>query len=471
MARIALVNPQIATSTWRAPIMRDWNDATIRHGLASLSACLKAKGHTVSLIDLRCLRGWAEYQDVLRKMKPNCLGVTAHTCEHDLAIRSCELAKEVSRGILTVAGGIHATMFPNAFLETGSVDYVLQGKGEISFPKWAGSPGSFPAISRGELPDLDQVPFSDRTIWADYGSRIQYPCFGRFLPVPIIDIVAQQGCPWQCKFCCGPGEQNLYAKTIQGRLIPAVRSRSVNNVMEELSELYDRYRFKGIVFHDDQFIIQPKWAEEFSAAMHASAFVARKVKFWCAIRADMVIRFAHIVKSLRGAGLEILSIGFESFNDRMLKWMHKGTTRVQNIEAARIARRLGIKLYGNVILGMPYADGKWRVEDDLETLTTLDEVIKPEICAMSYFTPVPGSLFYDWCAANALIVSDSFRVNGQRGVGAARIKGVDYEVLNRLLAKRRRVHPITRDLVKNALAKLGLIGQARRIQYALQRFR
>ena len=48
MARIALVNQQIATSTWRAHIMRDWNDATIRHGLASLSACLKAKGHRYS---------------------------------------------------------------------------------------------------------------------------------------------------------------------------------------------------------------------------------------------------------------------------------------------------------------------------------------------------------------------------------------------------------------------------------------
>jgi hypothetical protein len=119
---------------------------------------------------------------------------------------------------------------------------------------------------------------------------------------------------------------------------------------------------------------------------------------------------------------------------------------------------------------MPYADGKWHVEDDLETLTTLDEVIKPELCAMSYFTPVPGSLFYDWCEANALIVSDSFGVNGQRGVGTARLRGVDYDVLDRLLAKRRRVPPITGDRVKNTLVKLGLIGQARRIKYALQRF-
>jgi anaerobic magnesium-protoporphyrin IX monomethyl ester cyclase len=469
MARIALVNPQIATSSWRAPIMREWNDATIRHGLASLSACLKAKGHTVFLIDLRCLSGWEEYQEVLNRIKPDCVGVTAHTCEHDIALRSCELSKRVSHDIVTIAGGIQATMFPNAFLETGSVDYVLQGEGEVSFPKWVESPHSFPAVFRGELPDLDQVPFADRTLWEDYSSRIRYPAFGRFLPVPTIDIIAQRGCPWQCKFCCGPGEQNLYTKTVGGRVFPAVRSRSVNNVMEELSDLYDRYRFKSIVFHDDQFIIQPKWAEEFAAAMHERGFVARKVKFWCAIRADMVIRFESVVKSLRGAGLEMLSIGFESFSDRMLKWMNKGTTRVQNIEAARIARNLGLKIYSNVILGMPYADGKWYVEDDLESLAALDEFVKPEMSAMSFFTPVPGSPFYDWCEANALILSDAFGMTGQRGVGTARVRGVDYDVLNTLIASRRRVPAVTGDRVKGALVKLGLIGQARRVKYALQR--
>jgi radical SAM superfamily enzyme YgiQ (UPF0313 family) len=154
----------------------------------------------------------------------------------------------------------------------------------------------------------------------------------------------------------------------------------------------------------------------------------------------------------------------------MLKWMNKGTTRAQNIEAARIAKSLGIKIYGNAILGMPYADGKWHVEDDLDTLAALDEIVKPEICAMSFFTPVPGSPFHDWCAANDLIVSDEFGVIGQRGVGAARLRGVDYDVLKRLVARRRRVPLRARDGMRSALVKLGLIDQARHIKYALQRF-
>ena len=140
------------------------------------------------------------------------------------------------------------------------------------------------------------------------------------------------------------------------------------------------------------------------------------------------------------------------------------------MEAARIAKSLGIKLYGNVILGMPYADGQWHVEDDLETLAALDDIVKPEICSTTFFTPVPGSLFYDWCNANALMVSDAFAVTGQRVGGTAPLRGVDYDLLNRLLAKRKRLPPMIEDRAREVLVRLGLIGQARRVMYVLQRF-
>jgi hypothetical protein len=151
--------------------MRDWNDAAIRHALASLSACLKTKGHTVFLIDLRSLSGWEEYEEVLKTVKPDCLGVTSHTCEHDLAIRSCELAKRVGRAILTVAGGIQPTRFPNAFLETGNVDYVLQGvdealNGPASVPRWIAYPDAAVAQLRAaarsaEITELDDYSTPD----------------------------------------------------------------------------------------------------------------------------------------------------------------------------------------------------------------------------------------------------------------------------------------------------------------------
>jgi hypothetical protein len=89
---------------------------------------------------------------------------------------------------------------------------------------------------------------------------------------------------------------------------------------------------------------------------------------------------------------------------------------------------------------------------------------------MSFFTPVPGSPFYDWCETSGLMITGAYGTTGQRGVGAARLKGVDYDRLNGLIAKRRRVPLVAGDRVKNALVKLGLIDRARRLKYALQGF-
>lgn len=281
-------------------------------------------------------------------------------------------------------------MFPEEFLKTGFVDYVLRGEGEISFPKLVEDTSKFPPVFWGETPDLDAIPFEDRTLWPDYEKRIQFSRWG--LPTPIVDMLASRGCPGQCKFCCGPGEQNLY--TIQrenGSRGFKFRARSVENIMNELVQFYDKYHFKSIVFSDDLFIINPKWVDEFCQAMKDYGFVKSGIKWWATARADIMCRFEWCIEEMKEAGLEMISIGFESFSDRMLEWMNKGVTSEENWEAVRICRRLKIKIFGN-------------------------------------FKPISGSQFYDWCMENELIIDSSFTaLEGSRVV-----KGVNYEFLEQM---------------------------------------
>jgi hypothetical protein len=88
MAKTTLVNPQIAAGSWNAPL-GGLDSTSIRLGLAYLSACLKKEGQEVGLIDLRLLKGWKEYDKLLKKQHPEFLGVTAHTCEFHIAIECC----------------------------------------------------------------------------------------------------------------------------------------------------------------------------------------------------------------------------------------------------------------------------------------------------------------------------------------------------------------------------------------------
>lgn len=379
------------------------------------------------------MSGWEEFEEAVRRSAPDVLGVTAHTCEAVPSLECLRRARAVRPGLRTVAGGIHPSMFPAEYLGSGLVDHVLKGEGEVSFPRLCEDPSRFAAESWGETPVLDELPYEDRELWPDFARRLKVPWWGKHLPTPIMDFLAQRGCPWQCAFCCGPGEQNLYTKPKKGdetRRLPAVRSRSPDHVLGEMVELHGRYPYRGVIFHDDQFLLNPEWVDRFCAAMERHGMAQRGIKFWAAIRADMVCRYPDRLRHLKEVGLHILSIGFESFSDRMLRWMKKGTTCEINLQAAETCRKLGIQIYANVILGTPYSDGKWYPEDDLASLWALERV-NPEIRSVSFFSPIPGSPFYEWYERAGLMVLDG-ETDGQRYPDRAKMKGVDYDFLNRM---------------------------------------
>jgi radical SAM superfamily enzyme YgiQ (UPF0313 family) len=432
MAKVALVNPHIITTSFAAKL-KNISSVSIRRSLALLSSCLKEKGHDVILLDLRMLKSWEDYRDKLVDARPDFVGATSLTSDHALAIKCLEIAKETNKSVVTVAGGIHPTMFPEQFTETGVVDHVLRGEGEVSLPKLVESRSKFPEVFWGETPDLDTIPFEDRKLWPDYEKRIRFSWWN--LPPPLIDMLTHRGCPWKCKFCCGPGEQNLYSMPREdGSRVFKLRAKSVKRVMEELVQLYDQYRFRSLIFSDDEFLIRPDWVHQFCQAMKDYGFVQKGVRWWAAARADMICRFESLVKEMKDAGLYMVSIGFESFSDRMLAWMNKGTTSQQNWDAARICKNLNLKIFGNFMFGMPYSDGKWYPEDDIITYEAIKKM-KPEVCALSYFKPIPGSALYDWCVENNLLKDSAYSTLATEGIDV--LKGVDYALLEKLSAKLR----------------------------------
>ncbi len=467
MSRVVLINPQIVSSRFGAPL-ESTDDVTIRHALAQFAPLLRRQGHEVSLIDLRLLSGWEAYERAVAAAAPDWLCVTSHTCEREVALEAMVRGRRVASGARIIAGGIDPTTLPELYRP--AADFVLRGEGEISLPRLLESPDSFPAVSYGETPDLDALPFADRELWPDYAQRIQHQILGFHAPTPVIDLIAQRGCPWPCKFCCGPGEQNLYTRARpDGKRAFSFRVRSPDHVLDELEILARRYHFRSIVFHDDQFIVRPAWVEGFCAAM-GRRLGRRRYPFWAAIRADVVCRHAGtggLMEQLKGAGLHTVSIGFESFSDDLLSWMQKGTTADENYRAAEICRRMGLEIYGNFMFGLPRSDGRWHLEDDRKTLEAIRR-IRPRVASTSFFSPVPGAPFYPWFEKSGLMLGQDGSSMGQRNADEGKLKGVDYETLGRLLADLRRdlYPPIPPSpwpgRARAALGKLGLLPAARR---------
>ncbi len=438
MAKVLLVNPALAYCSWKADLSRPSPDSVfIRLGLAYLAGALKARGHETRLADLRTLSGWEEYAEIVKDFSPDYLGVSIHSVENAYAVEAAKIAKQVAPPVISVAGGIHPTMFPGECLQTGVFDYVIQGEGELSFPDLVENPSRFPDHFWGETPDLDLVPFPDREIWPDYRQRMHREPFGLegfSFPLPMAEIINTRGCPYNCTFCCGPGEHQLYTRVnCNDKRIPYIRGRSVGSVIAEIETLMGKYGIKSAMFHDDQFIVSRRWVEEFVHELHKSGIVKSGFKWVTSSRADLICRNEDLVGRMAEAGLALLIIGFESFSPRILRWFNKGTKVDDNFRAAAICDRHGIKVWANYILGVR-TDTGWHKEDDLLTVAGALKV-RPVHFSPALYTPVPGSELFGFYKDNGLIDSSLSSVEdmSDRGKMVMKVKGVGYPFLESVM--------------------------------------
>jgi radical SAM superfamily enzyme YgiQ (UPF0313 family) len=142
-----------------------------------------------------------------------------------------------------------------------------------------------------------------------------------------------------------------------------------------------------------------------------------------------------MVKLMADAGCKGYFIGFESGNDRVLHFLRKGTTRKVNLEAARICKKYGIKIWANYMLGIP-TETKEEVKDTISMLKEID----PDYYSPAFYTPHPGSDLYEYCLENnlSLITShDQYRRNPTE----TKIRGLDDHFLNWALEESQRRTP------------------------------
>lgn len=419
MTNCLLINPQM-------PFDAPKEDSWIRLGLAHLSSCLKKEGHEVSLLDYRMLYGWMDVESHLAKIHPDVVFITAFTTERDSAIRTAKLLKDIDPSIVTCVGGIHASIAPEDYENARCFDFIVRGEGEVTVPKIAAGYRELPlqiadnkgsTTMWGETPDLNAIPFPDRELWDDYATRINYPP-PWLNESPWVDVLMMRGCNSKCKFCVGPGESNHFTREVNGKRQPYIRGRSVENVIAELLELDSKYHYRSIHFDDDQFIMNTNWMWSFLKALKENGLDDKR--WWVGSRADVILRNKELVLEMQRCGLDIMSVGFESFNDHMLQFWNKGTTVQQNIEAAAFLKDNGIRIFSNVIFGAPREDGKYYPEDDRVNIDALKK-IKPEFNSWSIFTATPGCDLYEWAKEKNLIVAND---NGWRGCNEQKIRGV-----------------------------------------------
>jgi len=388
------------------------------HGLSVLSASVKQTGYYVNLIDLRRLTGWHAFGNELKRLNPEVVGFTMMTVDYDIVKTGISICRKALPEVKIVVGGPHPSILPDDVVEIKDVDYIIQNEGEISFPlllNRISNGKEFPRLFQGIPPDLDKIPYADRSLYPEP----ETPYYKTFQP-RFVTLIAGRGCIYNCSFC-QPAERIMFGRK--------VRRRSVDNVIGELKELQGTIGFNSFMLHDDCFTEDEEYVHEFCDKYIAGGF---KQTFVLQSRADLICNKTDMMKHLRDAGVRMMSIGFESGNDRILeKILRKGVTVEQNYRAAEICRELGILIDANYMLGMPT-----ETEEEMMDTVRMINKINPEIRSVAFYSPHPGTDLYQYCLDHDLLLSTDY-AQFRRNPYGKKIKGIDYKVVKKMLWRSR----------------------------------
>ena len=232
--------------------------------------------------------------------------------------------------------------------------------------------------------DLDKIPFVSKVYKKHLNIRDYYLSSSLY---PEVQIFTGRGCPYLCTFCS-------WTQTLMGR---KYRVRSISNVLDELEWIQENLpEVKEVFFEDDTFTINKKRVLEFCKEYRERGL---DITWACNARADLDY---ETMKEMKKANCRLLIVGYESGSDEILRNIKKGITVEQIRRFAKDARRAGLLVHGDFIIGLP-----GETKETIELTRKLIKETKPDILQVSVASPFPGTEFYEWCKENGyLLIND-----------------------------------------------------------------
>lgn len=215
-------------------------------------------------------------------------------------------------------------------------------------------------LGHSELVDLDNLPFLDYT-----GLGVAEGEWAL--------VMSSRGCPYTCSYCY--------------RQHRVRRCHSMRYFVDHLEFLRDRFGLRAFRIDDEVFTLDR------ARCLAICEEILRRgldITFDCYSRVN---RFDHeLAAALRRAGCRMVWFGIESGADELLASMNKGQTAALAARAVAEAKRAGLAVCCNVLVGYP---GETQ-ETILRTLLFLGQ-LRPDRLSVQRLRVMPGTEVFEHC--------------------------------------------------------------------------
>jgi anaerobic magnesium-protoporphyrin IX monomethyl ester cyclase len=358
--------------------------------LGSAATLLKERGNEVIWMDAIAENiSFNEFIKKIENEKPNLFVFETKTPVIKQHWKIIDELKERFPEMKIAILGDHVTSFPEETLENSKADFVITG-GDFDFSL----SNLCNVLSRKEKKliegiyfrknnkivnsgkfclkhKLDELPFIDRelTKWKLYEK--EYNLQGK----PFFYIMSGRDCWWgKCKFCAWP------------TLFPSFRTRSPENVLDEIGMLIEKYNAKEI-FDDSGTLMTGEWLKRLCNGLIERGY-NKKIKYSCNMRFGALNQ--EEFNLMKKAGFRLLKFGLESANQKTLDKLNKGIRVEDILNGCEMAKKAGLTVHLTMIVGYPWENK----EDALRTFELAKELMqkgKANLLQATVLVPYPGT--------------------------------------------------------------------------------
>jgi len=415
------------------------NDILPPLNLAYSASLLEKNGFNVNIIDASTMD--CDYEKTLKEVKkesPKLTIINISAVSSDFDLNFSERIKEFVDSKIAVTGP-HLTLMPEIALKRKNIDFVIFGEIEFTILELSKNMDNVKRIEgiaykkrnkivknpkKPFITNLDELPFP-----AYHLLPMKKYCYNILEKRPFTTILTSRGCPYNCIYCPYPlGYGNFW------------RGRSVENVLEEMRLLKEKFKIKSLLFRDQVPTFDMKRAEKIFDGMIKEKF---DFEWRCETRIDKISK--TLMEKMKKSGCVGLHFGVESGDPVILKKIGKpGDVSLSLIKKRfKEAREIGLSTVAYFLIGLP-----GETKDSIEKTFKLVEELEADYNWFTVPVPYPGTKLYEIAKReNWILTEDWSRYSGREVV--MRTNELSEGEIEEMLMKAKLKYSSSRDFFKS----------------------